>query len=634
MKKLRNLFVLLARLIALSFLVLAFAQPYIPIDKNNNQQSLESEKVQIYIDNSFSMEAVGENGPLLEEAKERAREIVRGYRGSDQINIRSNSSGGRRFLNPDDAIAAIDEIEISPAARSMSDVLMAQKFLAEQEGLINKNIFLLSDFQQDGKSEVKPITFLDSSYLLRTFPLKAVRDENLSVDSVWFKSPVLQINEPAELVVKISNRGKSDFSNGSASLIINGVKKSVIGFDVSAGSSAQLEMGFTENTGGWKSASIEIENPPLTFDDEYHMAFNVKAKVNVVIINDELESKHLQKLFRNDPYYSEVNQAVGSINLTEIKEADLLIFNELDNVSNGLIEAIKPVLKQGGSLLIIPSRKVVSNPLSKLTSELGIAPYADLVNQNTRVDKLDFDNPIFTDVFVGIPSNPNYPTARKYFKIQHSGSVGANPIMQLQNGGIFLNYSSYELGHIYQSAVPLDSAWSNFPNHGLFVPIVLQMAVNRIVRFPLSVTIGQNNVFKSVPEVTFEQGKVILKSADREWMPVIQITSNQSFIDAGNDLNSGVVSVLSGDSLLQQVAFNYSRSESGGNFNTKSELATLFQKASYSSFENASASVSNSIKEMRFGRTFWKWCVILTLIFLAIEILLLKFWSNRSASKN
>src|SRR5690348_11567661 len=62
---LKHLLILISRILAVIFLVLAFAQPYIP--SKNHAAMKERNKVSIYIDNSFSMDAVGRNGSLIEE---------------------------------------------------------------------------------------------------------------------------------------------------------------------------------------------------------------------------------------------------------------------------------------------------------------------------------------------------------------------------------------------------------------------------------------------------------------------------------------------------------------------------------------------------------------------------------------
>jgi hypothetical protein len=72
--RLKHLLILASRLLAMLFIILAFAQPFIPSGEAGPANS--GEPVSIYIDNSFSMDAVSSEGPLLEVARKKAREIA------------------------------------------------------------------------------------------------------------------------------------------------------------------------------------------------------------------------------------------------------------------------------------------------------------------------------------------------------------------------------------------------------------------------------------------------------------------------------------------------------------------------------------------------------------------------------
>src|SRR4051812_4148008 len=72
-EKLKNLLVLLSRILAIIFLVLAFARPFISSGLRSSP-SLRN-VVSIYIDNSYSMETVNKEGSLLDEAKRKVKEI-------------------------------------------------------------------------------------------------------------------------------------------------------------------------------------------------------------------------------------------------------------------------------------------------------------------------------------------------------------------------------------------------------------------------------------------------------------------------------------------------------------------------------------------------------------------------------
>ena len=64
---LRRLLILAARILAIVFLVLAFARPVVP--SKNGATRVGSNDVSVYIDNSFSMGNTDAGGTLLEKAK-------------------------------------------------------------------------------------------------------------------------------------------------------------------------------------------------------------------------------------------------------------------------------------------------------------------------------------------------------------------------------------------------------------------------------------------------------------------------------------------------------------------------------------------------------------------------------------
>src|ERR1035437_4830962 len=72
--KLKHLLVLAARILAIIFLVLAFVQPF--ISSENKKVLIGNKASSIYIDNSFSMDAMNKKCTLLDEAKKRAKEII------------------------------------------------------------------------------------------------------------------------------------------------------------------------------------------------------------------------------------------------------------------------------------------------------------------------------------------------------------------------------------------------------------------------------------------------------------------------------------------------------------------------------------------------------------------------------
>ena len=94
--KIKNLLILLCRCLAVFFLVMAFAQPFIP--QKGAEFKAGQKAISLFVDNSFSMSSLSQDVPLLDKAKQRATEIVSAYEVEDEFQILTNDFEGRHLL--------------------------------------------------------------------------------------------------------------------------------------------------------------------------------------------------------------------------------------------------------------------------------------------------------------------------------------------------------------------------------------------------------------------------------------------------------------------------------------------------------------------------------------------------------
>ena len=125
--RLKHWLILICRIFAICFLVFAFAQPYIPLD--NQVVRVGNKAVSIYVDNSFSTEANGDNGTILQQEKERAQDIVDEYESADRFHLITNDFEGhlQRTFSKEEMAFLIEEIKVSPVSRNLSEVILRQQ---------------------------------------------------------------------------------------------------------------------------------------------------------------------------------------------------------------------------------------------------------------------------------------------------------------------------------------------------------------------------------------------------------------------------------------------------------------------------------------------------------------------------
>ena len=87
---------------------------------------------------------------------------------------------------------------------------------------------------------------------------------------------------------------------------------------------------------------------------------------------------------------------------------------------------------------------------------------------------------------------------------------------------------------------------------------------------------------------------------------------------------------------IRGLGFNYDRKESELACYTASEPQGQYEKEGYTNFsvlEFKGKDITTTLKEAGQGKSLWKLCILLVLLFLAAELLLLRFWRNKPTVK-
>ena len=355
--QLKHLLILLMRLLAITCLVIAFAKPFIPSPLQHKKLS-GRQAISVYIDNSFSMEALSSGGRLLDMAKTKAREIANAFNPSDLYQLLTNDFEGRhqRFVNRDEFRTLIDEVQISPSIRSIPEVVKKQNALLQELNATNRSAYIISDFQKSTSQilRIKP----DTSVAYFFIPVKAEKVNNLYIDSVWFDSPVQQANQAVKLKVRIKNCSDEPLEKLPVKLTVNNIQKGVASFSVSPEGETTVVLPYTNNEQGVQSGTLEISDYPVTWDDKFYFSYTIAPAIPVLCINGDKVSSYLNTLFNNDTAFRFTNAPEKQLDYSSFSHYPLIILNGIDEFSSGLIQEITRFIRQGGNIAIFPSDKI------------------------------------------------------------------------------------------------------------------------------------------------------------------------------------------------------------------------------------------------------------------------------------
>ena len=631
--KLKHLLVLLARILAVIFLVLAFAQPIIPVSIGGTVRG--AHVVSIYIDNSFSMESITREGTLLDVAKKKAKEIALAFPPTTRFQLLTNDFEAvhQRLISRDEFLDESDHVKISPVSRNLSDVVVRQKEALHQATENSQASFLISDFQVS-TSDIANIK-ADSSLQLNVVALPVQHTSNIYIDSCWLSSPVVQLNRPVTLTVKLRNSGDKEVENVPIRLLINGAQRAVASNAIGAGQSVETNLSFTITTPGWQQAEIKIADHPITFDDNYFLAFNVREQLNVLSIDGHSGSPYLKALFGNDPYFKFSSVGVSQVDYSKLNVQDVIIINEVADFSSGLNAEISKYVERGGSIIWFPDSE--ANIISYNNFLTGDA-FGAAVNNIDKVERIDLQNPVFTDVFENknnANDKINYPVTTKHFPLSHNGA-GRLTLMQLQGGDPFLSQYNRAKGKIYLFSVPLTPGFSNLARHAMVVPLLYKMALLSTRQPEIQYTLGKNAPISLEKESigTDEIFHLINAAGNIDIIPAHRVLPEGIQVNVGDQIPvAGNYDLKKGKDIPAVIAFNYDRKESELKYWSIDQISQLSNGAHISGLQIFKANVNDLTKTLHQqaeGIPLWKYCILLTLIFLLAEIVLLRFWKTTS----
>ncbi|MEP6795161.1 MAG: hypothetical protein ABJB16_12595, partial [Saprospiraceae bacterium] len=113
-----------------------------------------------------------------------------------------------------------------------------------------------------------------------------------------------------------------------------------------------------------------------------------------------------------------------------------------------------------------------------------------------------------------------------------------------------------------------------------------------------------------------------------QFIPGISALGSKILLDVqGQVKEAGFYKVTQNDSLIASLAFNYDRRESDLALTNVEELAKNKMLKVWSDEEKTD--FTQLIEETRQGKQLWKWCIILSLIFIGMEIGLIRLWKNQ-----
>jgi len=588
--RLKKWLVLATRMLMLTVLILAFAQPYFPAE---NHEAALSNKV-IFLDNSYSMQASGQNGELLAAA---IQDLIKNLPENEEISLFTNNAEFRK-LSAEELNTELQNLDFSENSSDFNTLKLIADQLLKGSGK-EKDFIFMSDFQQNLNAE----KLTDSTALnYHLIPAVPENTQNISLDSVFISD-----HETNEISLQVLLSSTSEISEPVSVSVYNGeelLAKTAVNFEVNQDTQTNFKINAEEISNG----IIRIEDAFLDYDNSLFFSLNKLKPAEVIIITENVDANYLTRILTPPEFKTEIFE-VNQLDFNRLNTADLVILNELESLSGALESNLVNLQINAVGLVIIPSENIDQNSYNNLLRRLNGPNFSELKTQETLITELAFDHPLLTGVFEERVENFDYPKVQTYYNVQN----GSNVISFQDNSG-FLQ----ERNNVFLFSAALNAENSNFRNSPLIVPVFYNMGLMALKTPKLYYETGKEDNIK-IPLQTRQDEVVHIVSETEDFIPQQRILGdNLEILTNGLDIASGNYSLEYKGENQGYISFNSPRTESELEYNIPQETENIKIHPSIGSY-------FDQVKAAGQSNELWKCFVIFALIFLTTEILLLKY---------
>lgn len=628
-RRLKHLLILLSRLAFISFLVLAFAQPFIP-SKNQKAISNLSGLVSIYLDNSFSMQSELGNDNYLDLALSYTDDLVKVFPNDTRFQLITND-----FENKEQYPSSTEEIQdrltefnYSNSYRELNSVYDRQFSLLDRYAPEKRNqVFWFSDFQKSTSGDIDRLA-LDSLNQYYIVPIKSEGTPNIVVDSVWLSNPFIKAMETNQINLRLKSFNSEDLDDVVLKLFIDDQQVSTTRINLPAQASGTAFFNFTVQGEGLKACRISFEDYPVTFDNDYFFVINASPSISILHLYEQNPNSYVDNVYSNESVFDISSYNINSLDYNLIKQAELIVLNEVENVEGELASSLREFIQEGGSLMIFPGRQSKPSLLEFLTSirvsgAQAVRPDSLGSGKTNELALLNVQNPFYQGVFEKVPGNMNMPYGNAVLRWNNLG----DNILLFKNRRPFLSKFSIQRGNVYLFASPLENEYSNFAKHAIFVPIMYKIASSsKSSDEKLAYTFQDKSIRLKVKNPAKDQ-VYKLKKGELEMVPDQRIIGDELLMELPEmALEAGYYNLMLGEKQENIIALNYGKEESVMDFYSLDEIKNrLGNKKNVQIFDfEANESFIEDFKNRNIQVNLWKYMLILALVFLFVEILLIR----------
>ncbi len=654
--RLKQWLLLALRMLIILFLVTAFARPTLIGVAIGGTASAAKTTAIFILDNTPSMSVVDAKGSYFNQAKAVIKQLLGQLQEGDDaaLVLVADHSGGqvKSTTNLADFQKQIDAAKISDASGYLNDAIVKAAKVLEQSQNFNKEIYVLSDFQQGrlaapgSTSDLSQV--LNDKVRLYSFNFSGKQVFNLGIDKLKLNTQIFEKNKPVNFAATVTNYSSQAVNNLVVSLFVNGERSAQQSISLNPGESKIADLDAAVKTSGFVNAFAEIEDDEILQDNKRYANFFIPKEIPVVIFSDEPSDAQFVNLALtavnlNGGQSGNENQTSGTLKITEknLNQLPALNLSQFDVIviigtgSAGDLSGLgrlKTFVDNGGGILLMPGSNSTLQGYQKITGSLSIpSPAAasgkiNSAGNGVRFDKIDFNNPVFQDIFSNTKKK-NIESPDVYFHFKTSPEGKGESVISLADGSSFLTEYKIGKGKIFCFNTAPVLSWSNFPLKGIFAPLmnksVFYLASKNEVE---SETLAGSPVIINLRNTASPQIKIVRPDKSEDFINLQDEPSSNYYEYKKTDF-AGNYLVYSGSKIIDEFSVNLNPQESVVKYLSTGDFEKYLKeinfKGKYINVEK-NEDPAKVVTQSRFGSELWRFFLLIAIILALVEMAVAK----------
>lgn len=629
--KLRQIMLLILRMLIILAAVLAFARP---ATRGGGVGTHAGVSAVVLMDRSASMQKQVRDGDLFDLARGRVEDIIKSFGPSDEICLlpfdrQVYFPAGEKFFSAEAAQNILGGLEPGyDIGRPDEAVKKGLEMLGRAQNL-NKELYLVTD-KQAGEAAIAPDSIpLGVTVYIVDLPTEG--EGNDGVIGVNLGGQLIETGTEFSVraeVVNYDNRLKEELL---ASLFVDDVRIMQTEFRLGPAEKQTLVFHHTVTRPGFHTGQVQISDDDFLPDNNYYFSFRLPEQINVLIIDSdgggEIAALALNPTPESAPYWSVKTAAADKLNTVNFSDYDVIILSGIPALGNAETGRLVRFIDDGGGLFLIwgpnSDRDYFNTAFSNI---LGLRVTEPLpVNFSGAgyftLDRFDFSHPILQPFAELYKVNP--PTMRFFALPRTEKSGDYRELIFFSNGMPAVTASSYGLGRAVFMSAPLLPRYTDLASHSFFVPFIIRTVEylgNDLSAYEIDNFVGEN-VVRSLPGKSSQYEVLDMAAPDGRIYQIGGVEKEGRLMyDCRPVEIIGHYLLRGGERLVDLFPVNLPQSEGIQNYWDNTRLAAALGLKSFKEIPYR-GEAARLISEARYGRELWQLFLWAAAVLLAVEMI-------------